>query len=104
MLFEIVTLLVHPVDGQRVPLLFQGNSLQPKALSGVGEIENPQGIPPVEINESLEPFGSIGDGTDLLCLHDPSSLGLHLRQFGERGGIGHAREVRKGVGPHLVLE
>jgi hypothetical protein len=104
MIFEIVALLVHPVDGQRVPLLFQGFSDQPKALSGVGEIENPQGITPVEINEPLKPFGSICDSTDLLCLHDPSSLGLHLGQFGERGGIGHARKVGKGVGPHLVLE
>ena len=81
---EIVAVLLHPLGRQRMPVLFIGFGDHPKALSGVGKIEDAHRIRSMEIDEPLEPFGSISDGTDLLCLDDPSSLGLH---FGKLGNV-----------------
>ena len=45
LMFEGVTVVLHPLGGQWLPVLFLGFGDHPKALSGVGKIENAEAHP-----------------------------------------------------------
>ena len=57
-----------------MPALFIGFGNRPKALGGVGKIEDAQRIRPLQINEPMPPIGSIHHGTDLRRVVTPRRL------------------------------
>src|SRR5690348_10989794 len=102
-MLEIMALLVPPMRRQGVPPLFQGLSDQPKvALRRGGKSRIRRASPRWRSMNPCSHCAPAVTAQTCSAWTPPRRSRLHLRQFSERGCVGHAREGGKGVGPHLV--
>ena len=93
-MFEDVATALEEVRGKDVPRSPQRLHHLAEMVSCMGKIENPRGILAMDVEECLQPIGSIHDRTDLFGLDELSPARLGFSQIDEVDGIGQARNIR----------
>ena len=94
-MFEDVATAMEEVRGKDVPRSPQRLHQLAEMFSCMGKIENPHGILAMDVDECLQPIGSIHDRTDLFGLDELSPARLGFSQIDEVDGIGQARKIRE---------